>query len=169
MSSGLIRINQLDSESAQLQFLNCCGSRKFALFLELKRPYRDLMALEIAMSEIEAQMSTADWFEAFSAHPQIGSKKVSANETQKVWSEKEQQGVSAATDEVKRELRVLNESYFKKFGFIFLICATGLTAEEMLEALRERVWHSKEIEIKTACEEQKKITRIRLGKLLNPE
>jgi 2-oxo-4-hydroxy-4-carboxy-5-ureidoimidazoline decarboxylase len=105
--------------------------------------------------------------EAFSHHTKIGDlkslqEKFSAT---KEWASGEQQSVSAATDQVLIELKELNEAYENKFGYIFIICATGKSAEEMLSALKQRILNDGEDELKIAAEEQRKIMHLRINKL----
>ncbi len=106
----------------------------------------------------------------FRSHPKIGEKKAEAQTTATAqkWSEQEQSGITdAATTETRRELAELNHQYEDKFGFIFIVCATGKSSEELLSLLRERVSNDAEKELRIAAAEQAKITGLRLGKLLN--
>ncbi len=109
-----------------------------------------------------------DWLEAFRSHPKIGEKKasdkVSAQSQQ--WSGQEQAGVSRASQDTADSLAALNRAYEQKFGFIFIICATGKTSEEMLAALQTRLNHDSDTELRLAAAEQAKITELRLKKLL---
>ena len=102
-------------------------------------------------------MQEQDWLEAFSAHPRIGEK------VAEKWAQQEQGGVK---DEQRDELAKLNQEYFDKHGFVFLICATGRGGGEMLEELKRRLGASREQEIRTAAEEQSKILRLRIAKWL---
>ena len=109
-----------------------------------------------------------DWLEAFRSHPKIGEKKagekVSTQSQQ--WSGQEQAGVSRASQDTVDSLAALNRAYEQKFGFIFIICATGKTPDEMLAALQERLQHDSDTELRLAAAEQAKITELRLKKLL---
>jgi 2-oxo-4-hydroxy-4-carboxy-5-ureidoimidazoline decarboxylase len=104
----------------------------------------------------------ADWLEAFSHHPRIGQK------TSEAWANEEQSGTRAASSGVLGELAKGNEEYTNKFGYVFLVCATGKTADEMLALLRARLGNSMDDELKIAAEEQGKITQLRLEKLIRP-
>ena len=120
-------------------------------------------------SEIWFGLSEKDWLEGFAGHPRIGDKetirkKLSASGA---WSKHEQSGVSSAPEEVLENLSRLNNEYYEKFGFVFLIFATGKSAGEMLAALSERLHNSREKEVQTAALEHDKITKLRLGKLIN--
>ena len=113
-------------------------------------------------------LSTADQLEAFAAHPTIGSRKAAASQKKQAadWSAGEQSGVATAESEVGEQLAAVNRLYEKKFGFIFIVCATGKSADEMLAICRARLGNTPETELKIAAEEQRKITEIRLNKLL---
>ena len=111
-----------------------------------------------------------DWLEAFSAHPRIGGSAkpkegADATGTSKAWSGEEQRGVSAASDDVRARLAARNDDYFVKNGFIFIIKATGKTADEMLALLEERLQNPRDVEILRAGGEQAKITALRLRKI----
>ena len=109
----------------------------------------------------------SDWLEAFSHHPKIGDvstlrEKFAATAA---WASNEQSGTRNASDEVLTELADLNNTYEARFGFIFIVCATGKTAEEMLDLLKARIDNYREKEIHIAAAEQLKITKLRLEKL----
>lgn len=110
----------------------------------------------------------ADWLEAFAAHPKIGSRNAAPKQQAKsaAWSKREQAGMDTAADAVREALEDANRLYEDKFGFIFIVYATGKTAGEMLAVCRARLGNSSEIEMQIAAEEQRKITEIRLSKLL---
>ena len=132
------------------------------------RPYKTLETLLARADEVWWSLDRNDWLEAFRSHPKIGEKKtadkVSAQSRQ--WSGQEQSGVAGASQNTVDSLAALNEDYEQKFGFIFIICATGKTSDEMLSALRERLQHDREAELPIAAAEQGKITELRLKKLL---
>ena len=110
-------------------------------------------------------LTEADWLEAFSHHPQIGDRASLAARFPATHdlSAKEQAGVGRAGDEVLSALANANQAYLDRFGFIFIVCATGKTAEEMLQLLRDRLPHDRATELRIAAEEQAKITALRLG------
>ncbi len=118
--------------------------------------------------QIWDSLGTADHLEAFAAHPKIGSKKPAPAQQIRAadWSAAEQSGMVDAESSVRLQLAEANSLYEAKFGFIFIVCATGRSAEEMLAICRSRLGNSLETELKTAAEEQRKITEIRLSKLL---
>lgn len=163
----LEEFNQLDSDAASVELLQCCGAQKWAERMTEARPFQNLETLFQMADEIWADLSKNDWLEAFAQHPQIGEldslkQKFSTTDN---WSKSEQVGVNRATESVLSDLAVCNRIYNKKFGFIFIVCATGKTAGEMLEILKNRLQNDPVAEIRIAAEEQRKITRIRLGKL----
>ena len=132
------------------------------------RPYENLAEVIARANEIWQSLDRDDWLEAFRSHPKIGEKKaaetVSAQASQ--WSGQEQAGVNAVSRETTNALAALNRAYEMKFGYIFIICATGKSSGEMLAALRERLEHDAAEELPIAAAEQGKITELRLKKLL---
>ena len=161
-------LNSLPVDEAVREVLQCCGSKRWAAQTADARPYKDLSDLVARAHEIWWSLDPDDWLEAFRSHPKIGEKKtaetVSAQAQQ--WSSNEQAGVNAAPPETTNALATLNHAYEQKFGYIFIICATGRTSEEMLAALRERIEHDAREELPIAAAEQSKITELRLKKLL---
>ena len=168
MQRDLTWLNLLTDDEATNELLQCCGSKRWASSTATARPYEDLEILLATSQDIWWQLDRNDWLEAFRSHPKIGEKKaadkVSAQSRQ--WSGQEQSGVGEASHETTSSLAELNEAYERKFGYIFIICATGKTSDEMLTALRERLEHDPETELPIAAEEQGKITELRLKKLL---
>ena len=162
-------LNSLPVAEARGELLKCCGSTEWADRLLEQRPFASLEDLKLTSREIWSSLENAAWLEAFHSHPKIGEKKA-AKETGKeaqTWSEQEQSGTRAAGSETLSELASLNEEYEKRFGFIFIVCATGKTSEEMLRLLRERLGNSLDQELQNAAAEQAKITELRIDKLLN--
>jgi OHCU decarboxylase len=142
------------------ELLGCCGSRKWADAMAAAWPFADTEAMLRTSDEICARLDTDDWLEAFGAHPKIGARASSA------WSLQEQSGVASATADQVAELERLNRVYEERFGYIFIICASGKTTGEFLAALWERLGNAPGIEILVAAEEQRQITRLRLLKLV---
>ena len=132
------------------------------------RPYALLETLYERAESVWYALSIADQLEAYAAHPKIGSKKAAASQKKRAadWSAGEQSGVTTAESEVVEQLAAVNRLYEKKFGFIFIVCATGKSVDEMLAICRARLGNTPETELKIAAEEQRKITEIRLNKLL---
>ncbi len=160
---GLRWVNSLPDDEAYAAMLACCGSKTWAETMVESLPFDDFDQMTAVSERLWQQLDDEDYLEAFAAHPRIGAKKSAG------WSANEQAGVASAEERTKSELAELNDAYYEKHGFIFIICATGKSAEEMLDALRERLANDREPEIATAAAEQSKITRLRLAKLLDGE
>lgn len=156
-----------DDEAAALA-LSWNGARAFAHGMLVRRPFSSVRAVFQAAEKVWWSLGTADRLEAFAAHPRLGQPKKAESQTERsaAWSAGEQASIAASAEAVARSLAELNERYFEKFGFIFILCATGRTAPFVLAALSERMENSREIEIETAAREQAKITRLRIGKWL---
>jgi OHCU decarboxylase len=167
MNEALERINQAGKAEAESQFRDCCGSTKWASLMASARPFATSDELINTATAIWNEMEPADRLEAFKAHPMIGETKAAPAQQARSakWSAGEQAGVSSADELLKNELGAANRAYYEKFGFIFIVCATGKTAAEMLELCRERLVNNRETEIMIAAGEQEKITEIRLMKL----
>lgn len=166
--SGLGRLNTLSAEDAERELLTCCGSREWARRMAAARPFASVDALMERADAVWWELGETDWLEAFRAHPRIGEKKAEAGQTgrERAWSAGEQAGVSTAAEETQRALAEGNRAYEARFGHIYIVCATGKSADEMLALLNERLSNDAAAEIRVAAEEQRKITRIRLEKLL---
>ena len=156
----LTELNTVPRYRAEAEFMHVCGSRTWVRSMAGRRPFGDLDRLLRAASEVWWRLDETDWQEAFSAHPKIGATPSSA------WSAQEQSGMRRASAGVTTELEVANEEYLAKFGYIFIVCASGKSAEDMLAILRSRLSNPPEREIRIAAEEQDKIIRLRLEKLL---
>ena len=161
-------INSITSEQAEAEFLKCCGSRRWAAKMTAERPFENLEEMVTAADRIWWALESADWLEAFDSHPKIGEKKAAASVARESlsWSEKEQSGTRDSTQQTMEELAELNRKYQEKFGFIYIVCATGKSAEEMLAILRERLNNKAATELHNAAQEQAKITTLRLNKLI---
>lgn len=133
-----------------------------------ERPFVLLEDLFEKAENIWFALSIADQLEAFAAHPKIGSSKPAATQKKRAaeWSSGEQSGMDDAENDVREQLADANRLYQDKFGFIFIVCASGKLADEMLAICRARFGNSVETEFRIAAEEQHKITEIRLNKLL---
>ena len=134
-----------------------------------QRPYRNPDVLYEAADRIWRDLGPDAWREAFDGHPRIGEKETAASQTatEARWSAQEQAAAQQADPGVSAELAAAQRAYEARFGHIFLICATGLSAPEMLGALRVRMRNDPQTELRVAAEEQRKITRLRLEKLLS--
>lgn len=165
---GLARLNALDAATAESELLKCCGSAAWARAVAAQRPFTDVAELLLAADEVWWNLGTADWQEAFSRHPQIGERQAARAQdaTAQGWSAEEQAGTRDAAQATLDELAAANRAYAAKFGHIFIVCATGKTAAQMLALLRARLPNDPGIELRNAADEQRKITRLRLEKLL---
>ena len=166
--SALQQLNALAPEQAKAEFLKCCGSQIWASALSEARPFKNADALFHKADSVWWSLSENDWLAAFRAHPKIGQQKAAAGQSEQArsWSAQEQSGVHDAATEMKKALAVGNQEYEEHFGFIFIVCATGKTSNEMLAILNERLRNDPATELRVAAEEQRKITRLRLEKLL---
>lgn len=167
MSTGLERLNNLSAEAAEAELLQCSGCSAWAHQLTAARPFASEDALFRAAERAFDALGTEDWTEAFASHPRLGQKKSDRQtDTANAWSAAEQSGVKSAEEETKQALAELNDRYFQRHGFIFILCAAGRSALEMVEAVRARLPNSTEEERRLAAAEQRKITRLRLERLL---
>ena len=132
------------------------------------RPFTNIDALLSTADEVWWSLSTDDWLEAFRAHPKIGEKKATTAQSQQAqsWSAQEQSAVAMASAETASKLAEMNREYQDRFGFIFIVCATGKSSEEMLSILNSRIANDRETELRIAAQEQRRIMRLRLEKLL---
>ena len=160
-------MNSLSSTQAEAEFLKCCGSSNWAHALTLARPFKDTDSLFREADSISWSLSEEDWLEAFRAHPKIGESAAVQSAQARSWSAQEQSGAEDAATETKAALAAGNQEYEKRFGFIFIVCATGKTSAEMLAILNERLQNDSDTELRLAAEEQRKITCLRLEKLVN--
>jgi OHCU decarboxylase len=170
----LDQLNALDRPAIERELLRCCGSERWAREMAARRPWPSLQAMADDADTIWRGLSTLDHLQAFAAHPRIGVTGATAaagagdrgRSEDTSWSAQEQSRVLAASDDLRNRLAAANDRYQARFGFIFLVCATGRSAEELLVAVDERLTHSREDELRIAADEQRKITRLRLKKLV---
>jgi 2-oxo-4-hydroxy-4-carboxy-5-ureidoimidazoline decarboxylase len=166
--ASLQQINAASPDAAREMLSRACGSTRWVERMLQRRPFgNDARLLSAARIEWFG-LTEADWLEAFSHHPRIGDRaslEARFPATHDL-SAKEQAGVGAAPADTLTALADANERYFDRFGFIFIVCATGKTADEMLQLLRDRLENDRATELRTAAEEQAKITALRL--LANP-
>src|ERR1044072_4053211 len=134
-------LNSLTADEAAKELLQCCGSKRWAAEMVAARPYATLETLLARADEVWWSLGCNDWLEAFRSHPTISEKKEAEKDSaqSQQWSGQEQSGVANAPRDTVDSLAALNEEYEQKFGFIFIICATGKSSDEMLSALRERL------------------------------
>ena len=161
-------LNTLPIDQANHLFLQCCTSEKWIEKMVASRPFTDSNSLRDTADNIWKHLSEKDYLQAFEGHPKIGDvgslKAKYANS--KELASGEQSGASSATDEIIAELANSNSAYEEKYGFIFIVCATGKSATEMLALLQDRLNNDRQKELEIASEEQRKIFHLRLEKLL---
>lgn len=159
-----LQINRLTAHEAAEAFNRCCGSKNWVLRMQESRPFPDMASLSKTAEEIWWQLDSKDWLEAFSHHPKIGDlenlRKKFASTADLAASE--QGSVASAGEDILKALAEGNKKYEDKFGFIFIVCATGKSPSEMLQLLDQRLPNEPDAELRIAAEEQMKITKLRL-------
>ena len=160
--------NALSSEIALGSLLECCHSRVWAERLLAHRPFKSLQELNTLASQVWFSVQEPDWLEAFSAHPRIGDV-AGLREKFSVTASLEQGQIEEASDAILFQLADLNQAYLDKFGFIFIVFATGKSAATMLALLQERLPNSRSLELENNTLEQDKITTLRISRLFPEE
>jgi 2-oxo-4-hydroxy-4-carboxy-5-ureidoimidazoline decarboxylase len=168
MSTVLARWNQLSPDDAVGEILPCCSSIAWAREIVGRRPIRDEASLLATSDEVWRGLPAQQWMEAFSKHPRIGASKAPSQSSAQsaAWSAQEQRGTATASPSIQEALEQSNRQYEQKFGRVFIVCATGKSAPEMLDILRRRMQNDEATELREAAEEQRKITNLRLKKWL---
>jgi 2-oxo-4-hydroxy-4-carboxy-5-ureidoimidazoline decarboxylase len=138
----------------------CCASRQWVKRMLAARPYANDGALFAAAEREWWALDRSDWLEAFAAHPRIG------EQSTDTLAQQEQSGVKRAGSDLKLALREENQAYERRFGHVYLVCATGRSAAELLQDLQRRLANDPEKELRVAAGEQVKITRLRLERLV---
>lgn len=164
-------LNHLPQAEARAAFERCCGANRWISSMMVLRPYRNREALLTASDRAFDQLSDTDWIEAFRHHPRIGEVPGTLSRLSSAadWAGNEQRGATGASEATKAALARRNRDYEARYGFVFIIYATGKTAEQMLTALEERMANDPETELEVAADEQKKITALRIAKLLDED
>ncbi|MFN8575225.1 MAG: 2-oxo-4-hydroxy-4-carboxy-5-ureidoimidazoline decarboxylase [Candidatus Sericytochromatia bacterium] len=162
------KLNSLEKNILKEEFFKCCGSNNWVKGLLKESPFNSQEELFNKSDKVWNSLNKSDYLEAFAQHPKIGDINSLAKKfaNTKGWAENEQSGVNSANQQVIEELAKYNDIYDKRFGYIFIVCATGKSAQEMLDILKSRIDNDSEKELKIAGDEQNKITKIRLEKLL---
>lgn len=165
----LARWNHLPTAEAEKEIAPSCGSTAWAHAIAAHRPFVSADAVLAASDEIWRALPEADWLEAFRAHPRIGESRpqqpVAARST--AWSSQEQSAVTASADDTKAALAQANREYERRFGRVFIVCASGKSSSEILEILHRRLHNDPATELREAVEEQRKITRLRLERWMS--
>lgn len=164
----LAELNAADAERASRLFASCCGASRWVAGMLARRPFASLDELLADAESVWWDLRPDDWLEAFSHHPRIGERHAAVRQDERAagWSGGEQRGVASAGNDVKDALARGNQEYERRFGHIYLVCATGKSAEELLKILESRLGNDPEAELRVAAGEQAKITALRLRKLV---
>jgi 2-oxo-4-hydroxy-4-carboxy-5-ureidoimidazoline decarboxylase len=163
-----LRLNALPLEAASAALTRCCGAARWVEAVLAQRPFASRSELLAAAADVWANLGPEDYLEAFAHHPEIGANLENLRDkfaTTADWASAEQSGAANASEATLLALRDGNATYRARFGYSFIVCATGKTAEQMLALLRARIDHSPEQELGVAATEQAKITHLRLEKL----
>jgi 2-oxo-4-hydroxy-4-carboxy-5-ureidoimidazoline decarboxylase len=161
------RLDDVSAEEARVLLQTCCGSSRWVDRMLARRPFETQAPLLSAAREEWFALTREDWLEAFSHHPKIGDRDTLQKRfaATRHLSEREQAGVDGASGEVLDALAAGNRAYEEKFGYIFIVCASGKNATEMLGLLRSRLSNDPASGLRIAAAEQAKITEIRLQHL----
>ena len=163
-------LNALTEADARAELLNCCASSRWADAMIAARPFASDAELFNAAERSWWALDRADWLEAFAAHPRIGNGVAAGpgHAATREWSRQEQGRAATASPDVRAALAAGNAEYERRFGHVFLICATGRPADEILAELRRRLENDPAEELREAAGEQAKVTRLRLARLAAP-
>lgn len=160
----LATFHRLLLPTAARELLACCGSPRWAAAMAALRPFRELDELQATAKQVWWSLDEDDWRAAFAAHPRIG-ERAAGDGAHARWSAAEQSAAQRSDEAVRAEIAAGNAEYEKRFGHVFLIAAHGRSGEEILAELRRRLGNDPASELRTAAEEQAKITRLRLARL----
>jgi OHCU decarboxylase len=158
----LAEFNALSEGGAIAALLGVCHSQRWAEAVAQRRPYPDLDKLQETADSVWLGLEPSDWREALEGHPRIGESGGSSGE----FSRQEQAGMAGVGDEIRAAIAEGNRTYEERFGHVFLISAAGRSPQEILDNLRSRMSNDAETELRVAAEEHRRITRLRLAKLL---
>ncbi|HEV8648300.1 MAG TPA: 2-oxo-4-hydroxy-4-carboxy-5-ureidoimidazoline decarboxylase [Actinomycetes bacterium] len=154
--------NQLTDQEAVGALLGVCHSTRWAEQVAGRRPFPSVEILQAVADEVWTSLTPDDWLEALDAHPRIGER----GGASAAWSRREQAGVGQASNDVRAAIDRGNRAYEERFGHVFLISAAGRSAEEILANLRDRMDNDPGTEVRVAAEEQRRITRLRIERLM---
>jgi 2-oxo-4-hydroxy-4-carboxy-5-ureidoimidazoline decarboxylase len=163
-SDGLAAFNRLPAARVRAELLSCCASPAWAEQMLAARPYRSVDQVMALNDRAVSALSEAELDTALAGHPRIGER--AAESDGRDWSSQEQAGVGDATDDVRRAIADGNREYERRFGHVYLVSATGRTADEMLTLLHRRLGNDRATEWEVVRQELATINRIRLTKLL---
>jgi 2-oxo-4-hydroxy-4-carboxy-5-ureidoimidazoline decarboxylase len=165
----LAELNALPLQDAAAALTACCGSEAWVAGMLARRPFATRAVALSAAGAVAATLTREDWLQAFAHHPRIGDRQAAADVSAMArdWSSREQSVAGVATQDVQAALAEANVAYERRFGFIFIICASGRSGQQILDALRARLRNAPEEEIVNAASEQRQITRLRLARLIH--
>jgi 2-oxo-4-hydroxy-4-carboxy-5-ureidoimidazoline decarboxylase len=168
VSDVLTRWNHLPADEAAREILPCCGSTAWAQRMAARRPLADDTSLLAAADEAWRSLDEVAWTEAFRSHPRIGETRAEqpVHARSAAWSAVEQQKAALAGDIIKVELAEGNWEYERRFNRIFIVCASGRSAPEILEILQRRLQNDPEVELREAVEQQRQIMQLRIKRWL---
>ncbi len=168
MSVTVAQLDDFPETQAAFLLAACCGSSRWVASMVARRPFRTRAAVLAAADQMARELQPADWIEAFSHHPRIGERQssVAVSTMARDWSADEQRVASDTDDRTRLELADSSAKYEQRFGFPFIVCASGRSAEELLAVLEERLGSSSDAELAIAAKEQQLITRQRLARLV---
>ncbi len=171
MTIAVAELDELPTAQAAELLRSCCGSARWVEAMAARRPFHTLDAVLDEADDAWWSLEPADWLEAVAHHPRIGERRAAAAQDARgaAWSAGEQAGMTDAASAVQEALAAVNRAYEARFGHIYIVCATGRSAEEMLAIAQARLTNDPDDELRVAAEEQRKITRLRLQKLLTDD
>jgi len=166
-SPDVSAFDALPEHEAAMLLETCCGASAWIHAMVVRRPFGTLHVMLETAGEVWWSLGPDDWREAFDHHPRIGeaAAAVRQDERARAWSSDEQRGTSTASADVRQALAEGNREYERRFGHIYLVCATGRSADDLLATLRARLTNDAGAELRVAAGEQAKITRLRLEKM----
>jgi allantoicase len=165
LQASLHWLNALPADAAAHELLACCASRRWASAVAAARPFSHQAELDIAAARSADTLDPSDWLEAFAAHPRLGERATGSDQHAR-WSGGEQSRLDDVDAVSRTRLAEANRAYEERFGHVFLFCASGRSADEMLAACSARLKNDAATELAVAAGEQRKITALRLSKLL---
>jgi OHCU decarboxylase len=167
----LDELNALSNADARNAFSACCGAHRWVTQMVARRPFTSVDNLIDTAKAVWSNMNESDWREAFEHHPRIGERTSKQTQGTKAadWSSGEQSRAATGDSEMKRQLADANAEYEARFGHIYIVCAAGKTADELLDIARSRLDNDASTEIRVAADEQRKITELRLRKLMSED
>ncbi len=166
MNSTLADWNALDAPTAAETILPCNGSRTWAAQLAALRPFQTVFDLTCTADIVWRALPAYDWQQAFDSHPRIGETHAKAATEASLALSATEQSAAQLTADTEAALAAANRAYEEKFGRIFIVCATGKSAEQMLTLLQHRLANDPSTELREAAEQQRQITQLRLRKWL---